>query len=204
MWPLLFVVWAVVGLLLSPLLEKVIVKLSAGLIHRRHSAVLRRPLMALALAGLFGLIAWQHGPTWPTLVLSVDMAIFAIIASVDIDCHLILNRVLLPAAVIGLIVAPTMPDMTLLKALVGAVAGFVLLLVPVLIMPSGLGAGDVKLAAFLGIVTGFPAVLTGLAAGIILGGATTFALLATRRIGRRDYLPYGPFLLAGAMLILLK
>jgi leader peptidase (prepilin peptidase)/N-methyltransferase len=132
------------------------------------------------------------------------MAIFAIIASIDIDHHLILNRVVFPAAAFALLVAPTMPEMTLLKALLGAIAGFLLLLLPALIMPGGLGVGDVKLAAFIGMITGFPAVLMSLAVGIILGGVATFVLLATRRISRRDYIPYGPFLLAGALFTLLR
>jgi leader peptidase (prepilin peptidase) / N-methyltransferase len=201
---LIAVAWAVLGALLSPLLERVIVALSSGLTQKRQTARLRRPLMALLLAGLFGWIAWRHGPTWPALVLSTYMAIFAVIAGIDIDYHLILNRVVLVSALFALLVAPTMPEMTLLRAVVGAVAGFLLLLVPALVAPGGLGAGDVKLAAFLGLATGFPLVLTGLAAGIIIGGIATFALLATRRIGRRDYVPYGPFLLAGALLVLVR
>ncbi len=198
------VAWAAVGAALTPLVHRAIAHLSVGLEQVTQRATLRRRLIAIVLATLFGWFAWQHGLTWRTIVYSIYTVIFVIVTSIDIDHHLILNRVLAPAALFALLVAPTMPDMTLSRALIGAAAGFAVLLLPALIMPGGMGAGDVKLAAFLGMATGFPAVLTTLATGIVLGGVATLVLLTTRRIGRRDYIPYGPFLVAGAMLVLMR
>ena len=198
------VIWGVLGAALAPLVHKAIIALparSALAADSKPSAGPRLLVTALALACSFAWLAWRHGPGWVTIVHSAYAVIFVIIVGIDLDHRLILNRVIAPAAIFALLVAPTLPDMSLLRAIVGAVAGFVLLLLPALVRPGGLGGGDVKLAGFLGLAAGFPAILTALATGIILGGVVTLVLLLTRRVGRRDYIPYGPFLIAGAILV---
>jgi len=199
--------WAAVGAALTPLSDRASLVLPARGGHAAATASqhrLRRPLIALWLACAFGWLAWRHGLSPETFVVSVYAAIFVIIALIDLDHHLILNLVVAPAAVFALLAAFALPQMSLARALVGGATGFVLMLLPAAILPGGLGAGDVKLAGFLGLAAGFPAILTALASGIILGGVATLALLITRRIGRRDYVPYGPFLLLGAVLVLMQ
>jgi leader peptidase (prepilin peptidase) / N-methyltransferase len=69
----------------------------------------------------------------------------------------------------------------------------------------GLGLGDVKLAAVLGLILGFagwPAVLAGVAAAHLINGPIALFLLVTRRADARRPLPFGPALLAGALLAL--
>lgn len=163
-----------------------------------------RLLTDLALALAFAWLGWRHGLSWLTLVLGVYATVFVVLTVIDLKHRIIPNVVLAPAAVFALAVAPTVPDLSLTRALLGAVAGFALLLLPALLLPGGLGGGDVKLAGFLGLALGFPAVLLALAAGIVLGGVATLVLLLTRRIGRRDFVPYGPFLIAGALSVLLR
>jgi leader peptidase (prepilin peptidase)/N-methyltransferase len=66
-----------------------------------------------------------------------------------------------------------------------------------------MGGGDVKLAAFLGAILGFPYIITGLLAGFIVGGVAGIALWLMGKRGRRDMVPYGPALAAGAVIHLL-
>jgi leader peptidase (prepilin peptidase)/N-methyltransferase len=66
-----------------------------------------------------------------------------------------------------------------------------------------LGGGDVKLAAFIGLITGFPLVIEALLLAIIIGAVVSLILLLTRIRGLRDPVPYGPFLITGAMITLL-
>ena len=61
------------------------------------------------------------------------------------------------------------------------------------------GMGDVKLLVGVGLMTGFSRALTGILAGLIVAGVILALLLATRRIGRRTYIPFGPFLIFGAV-----
>jgi leader peptidase (prepilin peptidase)/N-methyltransferase len=75
-----------------------------------------------------------------------------------------------------------------------------------LIRPADLGLGDVKLSVVIGLMLGWASwsdVVTGVFAGFLLGGLLGLALLITRRAGRRTPLPFGPFMLAGALLALL-
>jgi leader peptidase (prepilin peptidase)/N-methyltransferase len=71
--------------------------------------------------------------------------------------------------------------------------------------PAGMGYGDVKLAGLLGLYLGWLGwgpVLVGTFTGFLLGGLVGVALLVTRRAGRRTAIPFGPFMLGGAMLAL--
>jgi Flp pilus assembly protein protease CpaA len=135
-----------------------------------------------------------------TVVLSIYCLIFALIIGIDLEQRLILNRVLIPAAAFALLAAPSLPEVGLLRAIAGGGTGFLLLLLVAALSRGGMGGGDVKLAGFLGLVTGFPDILASLAAGIFLGGATVVLLLLLRRVGPKDYVAYGPFLVAGAIL----
>lgn len=205
---LCIVSWVALAGALSPLVSAAIVTLPGGAVLSSAPAGLNgrrlQVAVSLVLMATFGWLVWQRGLTWATLVLSVYAVLFVIIAAIDVRHRLILNRVIIPAAVFALLVSPTLPDIGLQRALWGALAGFAFFLVAALLVPGGLGGGDVKLAGFLGLATGFPAVLTALITGVILGGVATGLLLVMRRIGRRDYIPYGPFLLAGAVLALMK
>jgi leader peptidase (prepilin peptidase) / N-methyltransferase len=94
----------------------------------------------------------------------------------------------------------------LLRALLGglALAGFYLLLM--IISPSGMSLGDVKLAASLGTLLawfGWRALIAGGAAGFLLGGLGGVVLLASRRADRKQLIPFGPFMVAGAFLAVL-
>jgi leader peptidase (prepilin peptidase)/N-methyltransferase len=82
-----------------------------------------------------------------------------------------------------------------------ALAGFYLLLM--VISPSGMSLGDVKLAASLGTLLAWFSwrlLLVGGFAGFLLGGVFAGALLLSRRAGRKQPIPFGPFMIAGAVL----
>jgi leader peptidase (prepilin peptidase)/N-methyltransferase len=88
--------------------------------------------------------------------------------------------------------------------LVGAIA--IAIIVPAGLylasIPFGAGAfglGDVKLLAGVGLMTGLARTFSGLLSGLIAAGLVLAILLATRRIGRRTFVPFGPFLIFGAL-----
>ncbi|GAB2912649.1 hypothetical protein GCM10027028_05880 [Streptomyces sundarbansensis] len=71
-----------------------------------------------------------------------------------------------------------------------------------LINPNGMGFGDVKLALALGVVLGWygwSVLFLGGFAGFLFGAAYGLALLLLRRAGRRTGIPFGPFMIAGAL-----
>jgi leader peptidase (prepilin peptidase) / N-methyltransferase len=94
----------------------------------------------------------------------------------------------------------------LVRAMLGgvALAGFYLVLA--LITPSGMGMGDVKAAASVGTLLAWPGwrlLLAGGFAGFLLAAIYGIALLITRRASRKQHIPFGPFILAGAFLVVL-
>ena len=63
--------------------------------------------------------------------------------------------------------------------------------------------GAVKLAAFVGLITGFPLVIEAIVLTILAGAAVSLVLLITGARSMDDYVPYGPFLVIGAVITLL-
>jgi leader peptidase (prepilin peptidase)/N-methyltransferase len=145
----------------------------------------------------FAFVYNRYGLTGQALLISVYMAVLILVTTTDLEHRLILNRVIGPAILLALIAGPFTPGLNWKRTLVGGLFGFGLFYVIALLYPGGMGAGDVKLAAFIGLITGFPVVIVALLVGIIAGGLVSIFLVATRIRSRRDFIPYGPFLVIG-------
>jgi prepilin signal peptidase PulO-like enzyme (type II secretory pathway) len=89
------------------------------------------------------------------------------------------------------------------KLLAGGAIGFGLLFIIAYIYPAGMGMGDVKLATFIGLAVGFPAVFVALLISFVVGGLVGGGLLLTGLKGRKDPIPFAPFLVAGGMVAML-
>jgi leader peptidase (prepilin peptidase)/N-methyltransferase len=75
-----------------------------------------------------------------------------------------------------------------------------------LIYPRGMGFGDVKLAGVLGLYLGWlgwAEVVAGAFLGFLFGGVVGGVLLLVRRAGRKSMIPFGPFMLAGALVAII-
>ena len=91
------------------------------------------------------------------------------------------------------------------RAALGAAVLFVVFFVLVLISPRSIGMGDAKLAALLGLYLGWlgaPSSCSASAAGFVVQAVLALLLLATRRIGLRGELPFGPAMLLGAAVVI--
>ena len=154
---------------------------------------------ALLLAHLWA----RYGLSWRLLELAFYAVVFQLIALIDLRHRLVLNVIVYPAVPLTLLIRLLSPHPVVSSALLGGAAGLAFFLVVMLLGRGALGAGDVKLAAFIGVVVGFPEVLWALALGIVAGGLGALMVLVTRRGGLKSYIPYAPFLCLGAMLVLL-
>jgi leader peptidase (prepilin peptidase)/N-methyltransferase len=133
----------------------------------------------------------------------VLVAVLVPVALIDFDRRIIPNKITLPAAIaavaIGLALAPgKVPE----QLIAGAAAGG-FLLVFALAYPQGMGMGDVKLAAVLGLFLGRSvavAVLVAVVTGALLGAAMMARLGVAR--GRKTAIPFGPFLALGGIVAL--
>ena len=167
----------------------------------------RLPIVEAATAIVFGLLFLRFGLS-PGLFISLFyFCLLLVIAVIDLDRQLILNWLVYPAApiAVGLSLFAYKLDMVpdIEHAAIGCAIGFVLFLLIALLSRGGMGLGDVKMAALMGIMLGYPNVLVAVFVAIIAGGLTAIALLATRKKGRKQAIPFGPFLAFGTMLALL-
>ncbi|MCK4471467.1 MAG: prepilin peptidase [Anaerolineae bacterium] len=169
---------------------------------------LRHPLVEIGLAVVYGHLWIVLGPSVKLILYLLYSTIFALILITDVERRLILNVVMYPSILLAIVASFFTPEMAWWSALAGGAIGFVFFLVAALVgnmlFGSGaLGGGDVKLAAFVGLITGFPLVIEALVLTILIGAAVSLILLVTRVRSLHDHIPYGPFLIAGAVITLL-
>ncbi len=197
------------AVLVGPLLARVAVRLAT----RDDTA---RPSAARVLAGCAVLAVLLCGAVLltgarpATLALAWAAGAGVVLAQVDLAVHRLPDRVTLPAAAVC--AAALLADAALLgtwpallRALLAALAAGGIALTAALAAPAGLGLGDVKLLALLGLVLGWAGwgvLLAGVFLGLLAGAAVSLLLVATRRAGWRTALPFGPPLLLGAVLAL--
>jgi len=171
-----------------------------------------RVLFEVAVAAYFGIAAARFGDDRGQFAAVLIFAVpLLIVLLVDAWTRFIHTDVIAVGTMAGLIFAVSDGTDQLLSAILsalGAVAvfGFFFVLAAVIyrnirVVPFGLG--DVYLAAMIGAMTRYPGVVQALFAGMLLAGLISIVLLATRRVGRRDPIPYGPYLCLGALLTLL-
>jgi leader peptidase (prepilin peptidase)/N-methyltransferase len=164
----------------------------------------RYPLTELAVGLLFAatVLVYRHETAEAAIGL-VFVTMLAIVTLTDLEQRIIPNKVLIAGAVLCVaIAAPTDPAGLPERAIAAATAGGILFLV-VLAYPAGMGLGDVKLVATMGLFLGravAPAILVALLAGSIVG----LALIARHGSqARKMAIPFGPFLALGGVVGLL-
>jgi leader peptidase (prepilin peptidase) / N-methyltransferase len=162
------------------------------------------PLIELATAGLVVLAAIRYSNPWQAVLVGGLLALMPGVALIDLRHRIIPNRLMYPSLILFpvLIVLAWLIDGAVDPARAGiglALYGGILFVVAVI--SRGMGMGDVKLAALIGVVLGALGLrFVGVAAGaaIVLGGLGGLIALAMGR-GRKSAIPFGPYLAVGAI-----
>lgn len=155
---------------------------------------------------LFGVTAAVIGTHWVVIAYLWFVAVTLTLTLTDIDQKLIPNRILFPgfAIAFGVLAVGGALDTNLegfARAIGGSAAYFVFLLVLALAARGGFGMGDVKLGALLGAFLAFEGwriLVVGAVGAFVLGGAVSLILLVFRIRGRKDAIPFGPYLVVAA------
>jgi leader peptidase (prepilin peptidase) / N-methyltransferase len=164
------------------------------------------PLVELATAALFAAAAALVDPIYAASLAAPFLGIMLAIAVIDARHRVVPNRIVYPSLAL-FAVAIVVGDLAgggvdALDAGIGLALYGVPLLLVALAVPQGMGMGDVKLAALIGLVLGsFGLSYVGVAAGVgvIGGGIGALVALALLGAGRKDQIPFGPFLAGGAV-----
>jgi leader peptidase (prepilin peptidase)/N-methyltransferase len=162
----------------------------------------RRPAVAVAGAILAIACFERFGLSGRAVVATSFAVVLVVLAAIDLERRIIPNRIVLPAVVLILAAQIALSPDRALEWTAAALGAALFLLLPLLVYPSGMGMGDVKLALLLGAGLGWaivPALVAGLFAAFIV------ALVVLVRGGlaaRKTALPFGPFLVFGALFAL--
>ena len=168
---------------------------------------LRYPALELGTALLFLAVAVPVGTGWAVPAYCVLAAALVALSAIDLE------RMRLPTPIIWVTAALGAPLLVLASAGTGdwaalvraAIAGAVALAAfgaMYLLVPKGIGFGDVRLAALCGMFLGwlgYRVALVGFLAGFLAGGVVGAALVLAGRAGRRTRVPFGPFLALGTL-----
>lgn len=162
---------------------------------------LLHPLSEL-MGGLYFLLSLYffglHLKLIPVLIFGSSLiAIFFI----DLRERRVPNRIVFPLYLVGVIfIALAYPERWM-ELMISSAATGGLFLILALLVPGGMGMGDVKLAATMGIYLGY-SVFPGLVIAFVTAALTGLFLILTRKKTRKDYIPFAPHLVLGAIISL--
>jgi len=178
---------------------------------------LRVAVVEAATGALFLSVYLLYGFGLDFVVVSACLALLVVVSMTDLERGLILDVMVFPAIVLLLFMAPFwteigfprgfLGDETLIASFANStlsgLGAFLAFLIVAMINPAGMGGGDVKFAAVLGLMVGFPGILISLWISVIGGGLIAITLILTGKKNRKDTIPFGPFMAIGTAAVLI-
>jgi len=171
--------------------------------------VRRSPVrVLLAGAAVLALLSWRIGLRADLVAFAYLGCVGVVLGVVDVALRRLPDPLTLPSYPIGMVLlgaaAPSTTDGggRFIDALIGLGVLWGLFFLQWVVVPRALGFGDVKLSGVLGLYLGwlgFDAWTLGVLAMFVLGGLYSIGLIVFRRVGRKATIPFGPFMLLGAL-----
>jgi len=179
--------------------------------HCGNPIAVRYPLVEASCGLLFAAVAARFGADWALPAYLVLTAALLAISIIDLEHFIVPDRITAPLtvsslALLGLAAAAEGNGWRFGRSLLGGLAFFAFLLLLNIVNPRGMGMGDVKLSFSLGLFLGWLGwgqVFLGGFLSFLLGAVVGVALIATKVKGRKDHVPFGPFLAAGTLITIL-
>lgn len=160
----------------------------------------RRQFLPPLLGMLFAYFLLSHTATIPDNIFNLIFIYFLILFTItDFEQQVIFDVMQLPFALCGLAFC-LVSGFPLLNHLTASLGGGVIFLVLAILTRGGIGGGDIKLIAALGLWLGTTALIDVVAFGFIAGGIAAFILLVFKHKKRTDKFAYGPYFTLAALL----
>ncbi len=171
------------------------------------AVALRRPILEAVTAVAFAFFWLRYGPSIVLVLVSLHACALFLLFVIDLEHRLILRMVIYPAMGMALVGSQFYPGLGLRRAVLGGALAFVFFYLVAVVgrlvfRRTAMGGGDANLAAYVGLITGFPEVVLALLITVCLGGLVSLALVVGGFKGLRSYIPYGVFLAAGGLVVL--
>lgn len=185
--------------------------------HCQAAVPFRVVLVEAATGALFLVVFSLYGFGPDFVILSACLSLLLAVSLIDLEHKLILNSMVFPSIILLLLLAPFwteigitrtfLGDETLLASLANSylsgLGAFLAFLIVAMISPAGMGGGDVKFAAVLGLMVGFPGIILAIWVSAVGGGLIAIGLIVAGKKGRKDVIPFGPFMALGAAVVLI-
>ncbi len=162
----------------------------------------RYPLVELATGLIFIAVWWQFGPGIAFIRPLFLLCLLLVISIIDLDYFRVPNVMVVTGLAAGVVFQLILPaDITWGDALLGVLVGGGTMLLVVIISRGGMGAGDFKLMAMIGFYLGPGGTALTMFIGFLLGAAVGLVLMIWKNYGRKDPLPFAPFLSLAALTV---
>ncbi len=164
---------------------------------------------------MFTFLFWKFGLGWELGISLVYTCLLIIIFVIDLENQLVLDMVTYPGMVLAFAFSFFWPGLGVIgplggeaigrmfSSVAGGALGLAAMALPFIIYRRGMGLGDVKLGALVGLMSGYPLVFVTLLLSVIAGGLVGAILLVFKIKKRSDPIPFAPFLALSAMITLL-
>ena len=162
----------------------------------------RYPIVEAVTAAALVLAYVTLGPTAEFVVAGVLLPMLIVITAIDLQHQLIPDAITLPGILAGLLLNVAIGRLSWFEPVIGILLAGGLFLAIILASRGGMGGGDLKLGAMLGAFLGWKALLFALFVAVVAGGVLGIALLVSGLRGRKDPIPFGPFLATGGAMAL--
>ncbi len=183
----------------------------------KASVPIRVVLVEAVTGALFVAALSQYGIGLDFVIISACLSLLVVVSLIDLEHGLILNSMVVPSIVLLMVIGPFWNEIEIERSFFGdetvvasmansylsGLGAFLAFLVIAIVAPGGMGGGDVKFAAVMGLMVGFPGILLAIWVSAVGGGIIAISLVLTGKKGRKDVIPFGPFMALGAAVVLI-
>ena len=188
-----------------PVLSWLLLRGKCSACHTRISP--RYPVIELLTGFLTVAVVWKFGPTWQAVGGCIFVWTLIALACIDFDTSLLPDSLTLPLLWLGLIFNLASSFTSLPEAVIGAIAGYLILwsifwLFKLTTGKEGMGYGDFKLLAAIGAWLGWQLLPVTLLLSSVVGALVGIAMIVLIQHDRRVPIPFGPYLAGGGLVAL--
>ncbi|WP_172856669.1 A24 family peptidase [Thermoanaerobacterium sp. RBIITD] len=171
--------------------------------HCGEKISIRYPAVEFLTGFIFFIIFYHFGLSIKALSYIFLSAVLVAITFIDIEHKIIPNKIILTGLIGGIIFRVLLYNYGILDYVIGfALGGGILLLISI-ISGGGMGGGDIKLMALIGLFVGWKLTLTTLFIAVLLGAIGGIILIILKVKTRKDYIPFGPYISMACLISIL-
>tara|TARA_Y100000590_G_scaffold55347_2_gene57927 strand:+ start:11014 stop:11685 length:672 start_codon:yes stop_codon:yes gene_type:complete len=144
------------------------------------------------------------------IINTIYIALLILISNIDYNSKIIPNKIIIIGTLLSIILFTLNSDSIqlngkslILESFLGSFLGFSIMMFFYLLPFTRIGAGDVKLSALIGAISGFQKIIFALSSGIIFAGIISIILILSKKKSINDDIAFGPYICSGTIFIIL-